>query len=70
MLQVRILTINIVPAEDDEAPPALVEELSEGHTHESIDREHARYISNMVSRWAGSDYESSEDEYAHCSRGH
>jgi hypothetical protein len=23
----------------------------------------------MVSRWAGSDYESSPDEYAHCSSG-
>jgi hypothetical protein len=23
----------------------------------------------MVSRWAGSDYESSPDEYAHCSIG-
>jgi hypothetical protein len=72
------------PSEEEaEAPPALLEETSEvyaegeallpeGHTHEGIDRDHAeygRYISNMVSRWAGSDYESSPDEYAHCSSG-
>jgi hypothetical protein len=35
------------------------------HQEDYSDREYGAYISNMVSRWAGSDYESSEDEYAH-----
>ena len=52
----------IEPSEEKEAPPALVAEPAE-------DLEYGRYISNMVSRWAGSDYESSPDEYAHCSSG-
>ena len=71
----------VEPSEEKEAPPALVAEPAEdgaeavwpeGHTHEDIDRafaENRRYISNMVSRWAGSDYESSPDESAHCSSG-
>jgi hypothetical protein len=70
----------VEPSEEKEAPPALVAEPAEdgaeavweGHTHEDIDRafaENRRYISNMVSRWAGSDYESSPDEDAHCSSG-
>jgi hypothetical protein len=52
-------------------PPVLVEEAKEGdapppfgHTHNGVDADHRRYISNMVSRWAGSDYESSDDENA------
>ena len=61
---------------EDEEPPPLMEESEEddaegawsivpvGHTHEYDDAEDRRYISNMVSRWAGSDYESSDDEYA------
>ncbi len=53
-----------------EEPPSLVEEpkppLVEEPAEDYSDREYGAYISNMhVSRWAGSDYESSEDEYAH-----
>ena len=50
------------PPLPEEAKPPLVEEPAEDDRH--ADREYGAYISNMVSRWAGSDYES-EDEYAH-----
>jgi hypothetical protein len=52
-----------------EAPkPPLVEEPAE----ENSDREYGAYILNMARKWAGSDYESSEDEYAYGTsfRGH
>ena len=64
------------PVEDHEAPPALVEEPVEDHEApveddaegDSVQRqqdfEYGKYIRNMVSRWAGSDYESSEDDHA------
>jgi hypothetical protein len=67
------------PTEGEEPPP-LVEKAKpplgeEPDEDESPDREFSGdggYLSNMVSRWRGSDYESSEDEYAHvrCHRGH
>ncbi len=60
------------PVKEGDAPPPLVEkplanpECGEyfGHTHEGVDALHRRYISNMVSRWPGSDYESSDDANA------
>jgi hypothetical protein len=91
------------PTEDEDPPPPM-EAGAEGgesivpfgHTHESADALHRRYIStmvssredpdtddsvdrefsgdggylsNMVSRWRGSDYESSEDgEYAYAAQ--
>ena len=56
------------PVEDHEAPPALVEAPVEDDSEgDSVQRDFewdGGYIRNMVSRWAGSDYESSEDDHA------